>query len=107
MKMNFWGATAVALAIVASAIISRVNATNKKTSGLYWFSIVLVDIPPSGAVPMNDASFIQQSVFPPGATCPSGMDFQCISGFSAGQVNTTTHQLRGTQIPQTIAQTRD
>jgi hypothetical protein len=106
MKINILGIAAVAVAISASAFTSPAKTVHAKGSGLYWFSITS-NLTPSQKVPQADASFIQQSVTAPTESCASGSSHQCVSGFDASQVNTSTDQLNGTQMPQDESQLRN
>lgn len=94
MKTKILGVIAIAIAISMSAFTSP----NKKVhfgSGPYWFLIDNGIAKGAHAVPAADATFVQQSTTPPdeSSVCP-GTNNQCLSGFDASQVNTTTDQLK-------------
>jgi len=105
MKINILGLAAIAVAICASAFTTPVKHVHKGT-GLYWYSIS-GNRTPSQNVPQADASFIQQSDIAPTGTCASGTSHQCVSGFDVSQVNTSTNQLSGTQMPQDVDQLKN
>ena len=91
MKKNILGLAAIAIALFASAFTTPSKAHGRGT-GDYWFSIS-GNIAAGGTVPQADATFIQQSVTPPSETCMSGTVHQCVSGFVASKVNTSTDQV--------------
>jgi hypothetical protein len=105
MKMNLLGLAAIAVAISASAFTAPVKAAHK-ASGLYWFAIT-APLTPGQNVPQADATFIQQSNVAPTESCPTGAVHQCVSGFDASQVNTSTDQLNGTQMPASESQLKN
>lgn len=105
MKMNILGLIAIAVAISLSAFTSPSKAS-AKGSGQYWFS-VSGNISVSAKTPEANATFIQQSVTPPTESCASGTTHQCVSGFDVSQVNTSTNQLDGSQMPETESQTKN
>lgn len=105
MKMNLLGIVAIVFAVALSAFTSPSKASHKKASGLYWYAIT--NRTPSQNVPQANATFIQQSdVAPTSLDCTTATVHQCISGFNATQVNTSTNQLNGTQMPAQVASTK-
>ncbi|MDT3402302.1 hypothetical protein [Mucilaginibacter terrae] len=105
MHKNILGIAAVIIAISASAFTTP--AHHGKLVSYKWFRIT-ANRTTSQSVPSSGATYLGESETPPqpdGFTC-SGSTNQCISGFNASQVN-SSNQLDGTQMPQTIAATRN
>lgn len=99
MTTKLIGVLAIAIAIGLSAFTNPVKKNNNFT-GTYWF--LINDGIPAGShkVPAADATFVQQSVSAPSEPSCSGGTNQCLSGFTASQVNTMTDQLKDdNQIP--------
>ena len=96
MKKNILGLAAIAIALFASAFTTPSKATSLPT-GDYWFSIS-GSVTSNSVVPPADATFIQQSSTPPTESC-SGSTYQCVSGFTASQVNTSTNTLKSGERP--------
>jgi hypothetical protein len=106
MKTNIIGIFAIALAIGLSAFTSPVKRANKPI-GTYWFLIDGSVAAGSHKVPANSATFLQQSISAPTeSVCTTGTQ-QCVSGFTAAQVNTSTNQLKDdNEIPAMQPQTQ-
>ena len=96
-KINFLGIAAIVIALSVSAFTSPVKA-HAKGSGDYWF-LISGNLAKSAPVPESDAMFLQQSITAPSNPACTGSTHQCVSGFTSGQVNTSTDQLDGTQSP--------
>lgn len=93
MKTKIIGIFAIALAISLSAFTNPKKTA--RPTGPYWFAIDDGIAKGLNAVPADDAMFLQQSPTAPSATgCNTTKPNQCISGFDAGQVNTTTDRLK-------------
>jgi len=93
MKTKLIGILAIVIAIGASAFTNPAKAT-RFASGPYWFLIDDGIAKGNNAVPAADATFIQQSTTAPAETSCVGTTNQCVSGFDASQVNTSTDQLK-------------
>ena len=72
----------------------------KKPVQLYWY-YVNTDLT-SGTVINSDCTFINFGPSPSAIGCTGPTTYYCIVGLSTGQVNTTTHQISGTQLPTTV-----
>lgn len=101
MKKYLLGVLAVALAIGFSSFSTFMS--KPKATDLYWFQIKNQHSPGT-VVPIADATFLQQSTVPPsGSGCSGTQTYDCVAGFGASQVNTSTHQLiNNMQIPQDV-----
>jgi len=106
MKTKIIGIFAIALAIGLSAFTNPVRKTSKPI-GTYWFLIDGSVAAGNHKVPANSATFLQQSISAPTeSVCTSGTQ-QCVSGFTAAQVNTSTDELKDdNEIPAMQPQTR-
>lgn len=71
----------------------------KKPVQLYWYR-VNSDIA-SSTVTNSDCTFINYGAGPSAGGC-SGTNYYCIIGLTSSQVNTTTHQISGSQVPTSV-----
>jgi hypothetical protein len=82
-----------------SAKVSINRKKAKKPVQLYWYQ-VNSNIP-SGSVTNADCTFINYGTSASSGSCTGATDYYCIIGLSAGQVNTSNHQISGSQLPTT------
>lgn len=101
MKKNLLAIFAVIIAVGLSAF-NNIQPKARFTD-LYWFKISGQHLP-GASVPSSDAMFIRQSATAPTdpVNCTGG-DYDCIAGFTQSQVNTSTDQLNGSQVPNSVS----
>lgn len=81
--------------------ISTDKKKAKKAVSLYWY-IVNNNIT-SGTVSNSDCTYLSYGPGPSqGANCNGASVYYCIVGFEAAKVNTTSHQISGSQLPTTV-----
>lgn len=72
-----------------------------KQEDLHWFQ-VNAEREPDQPLTQADVTYIGQSPTPPSGTGCGGSEYQCVSGFTDNQVN-SSNQIIGSQMPENVA----
>lgn len=104
MKKYFFGSFAILFALGLSAF-THIKEKPQSTD-LYWFQISNQYIP-GQAIYQSDAKFLLQSVNAPIGTACSGVNYDCVAGFDASQVNSSNQLINDLQIPKSVSSEKD